>query len=36
MRWLYGLDVSKGNIYIDVLYISNEVVEWEVGIFGYV
>ena len=25
MRWLYGLDASKGNIYIDVL-CANEVV----------
>lgn len=24
MYWLYGLDASKGNIYIDVLY-ANEV-----------
>lgn len=28
MYWLYGLDMSKGNIYIDVFY-TNEAVEWE-------
>ena len=28
MYWLYGLDTSKGNIYIDVLYISNEERGW--------
>ena len=30
--WLYGLDMSKGNIYIDVL-CANEEVEWKVGYF---
>ena len=28
MYWLYGLDASKGNIYIDVFY-TNKAVEWE-------